>query len=59
MKSGIATDKAAFNVKLLLTSKVELNLRKKILQCYFCRNTLCGAETWTLGKVEQKYLGRF
>jgi len=31
MKSGIATEKAAFNMKLVFTIKVELNLRKKIL----------------------------
>jgi hypothetical protein len=34
MKSRIATAKAAFNMKSVFVSKVELNLRKKIVQCY-------------------------
>ena len=35
MKSGIAREKVAFNMKLVFISKVEFNLRKKILQRYF------------------------
>jgi hypothetical protein len=44
------------NKKNLFTSKLELNLRKKLVKCYIWSIALCGAETWTLGKVDQKYL---
>jgi hypothetical protein len=44
--------KAAFNnKKTLLTSKLDLNLSKKLVKCYIWSVALCGAETWTLGKV--------
>jgi len=33
----------------LFTSKLDLNLRKKLLKCCIWRIALCGAETWTLG----------
>jgi hypothetical protein len=52
--------KAAFNKKKnLFTSKLELNLRKKLVKCYIWRIALCGAETWTLRKIDQKYLESF
>jgi hypothetical protein len=48
--------KVAFNrEKYLFTSKLDLNLRKKLLKCYI-ENT---AETWALWKVDQKYLEGF
>jgi hypothetical protein len=54
---SIAMAKAAFNKKKnLFTSKLDLNLRKKLAKCYIWSITLCGAETWTLRKVDQKYL---
>ena len=37
--------KAAFNKKNLLTSKSDLNLRKKLLKCYVWSMALYGAET--------------
>ena len=41
--------KAAFNKKKnLFTSKLDLNLRKKLVKCYVWSMALCGAETWTL-----------
>jgi hypothetical protein len=43
----------------LFTSKLDLNLSKKLVKCYIWSITLCGAETWTLGKVDQKYLESF
>jgi hypothetical protein len=55
-KSSIALAKAAFNKKTLFTSKLDLNLRKKLVKCYIWRKALYGAETWTLRKVDQKYL---
>jgi hypothetical protein len=37
-------------------SKFDLNLRKKSVNCYICIIALCGAENWTLRKVDEKYL---
>ena len=42
--------------KTLFTRKLDLNLRKKLLKCYIWSIALCGAETLTLLKVDQKYL---
>jgi hypothetical protein len=37
IKSRIAMAKAAFNKKMtLFTSKLDLNLRKKLVKCYIC-----------------------
>jgi hypothetical protein len=52
--------KAAFNKKKnLFTSKLDLNLRKKLVKCYIWSIALYGAETWTLRKLDQKYLESF
>jgi hypothetical protein len=52
--------KAAFNKKkYLFTSKLDLNLRRKLVKCYTWSIALYGAETWTLRKVDQKYLESF
>jgi hypothetical protein len=51
--------KAAFNKKTLFTSKLNLSLRKKLVKCYIWSIALYGAETWTLRKVDQKYLESF
>ena len=52
--------KAAFNNKKpLFTSKLDLNLRKKLVKCYIWSMALYGAETWTLRAADQKYLGSF
>jgi hypothetical protein len=60
IKSRIAMAKAAFNNKKnLFTSKLDLNLRKKLVKCYIWSIALYGAETWTLRKVDQKYLESF
>jgi hypothetical protein len=49
--------RAAFNNKKnLFTSKLDLNLRKKLVKCYIWSIALYGAETWTLRKIDQKYL---
>jgi hypothetical protein len=56
IKSRIAMAKTAFNKnKNLFTSKLELNLRKKLVKCYIWSIAFYGAETWTLRKVDQKY----
>jgi len=59
IKSTIAMAKAAFNKKTLSTSKLELCFRKKLVKCYTWSITLYGAETWTLQKIEQKYVECF
>jgi hypothetical protein len=56
IKLRIAMEKAAFNEKkTLFTSEVDLNLRKKLVKC--CIWSI--AETWTLRKINQKYLESF
>ncbi|PNF17475.1 hypothetical protein B7P43_G18327 [Cryptotermes secundus] len=57
IKSRIAMAKAAFSKKKnLFTSKLDLNLRKKLVKCYIWSIALYGAETWTLRAVDQKHL---
>jgi len=50
IKSRIAMAKAAFKNKKknLFTSKLDLNLRKKLIKCYIWSITLYDDETWTL-----------
>jgi hypothetical protein len=53
----IAMEKAALKKKkTLLTSKLDLNLRKKLVKCYIWSRALCGAENRTLWTVDQKYI---
>jgi hypothetical protein len=60
IKSMISVAKAAFNKKRTFsTSKLDLNLRKKPVNCYIWSVALCGAETGTLREVDQKYFGSF
>ena len=60
IKSRIAMAKAAFNKKkTLFTSKLDLNLRKKLVKCCIWSMALYGAETWTLRAADQKYLESF
>jgi hypothetical protein len=59
IKSRIVMAKEAFNMKTLFTSKLDLNLRKKLVKCNIWSIALYGAETWTLRKVDQKYLESF
>ena len=52
--------KAAFNKKKnLFTSKLDLNLRKKLVKCYVWSMALYGAETWTFRATDQKHLESF
>jgi hypothetical protein len=60
IESRIAMTKAAFNKKkTLFTSKLDLNLRKKLVKCYIWSIALYGAEMWTHWKVDQKCLESF
>jgi hypothetical protein len=46
-KSRIAKTKAAFNKKEAnFTSKLDLNLRKKVVKCYICSIAFYGTESW-------------
>jgi hypothetical protein len=52
--------KAGFNKKkTLFTSKLDLNLRKKLVKCYIWNMAFCDAEIWTLRAADQKYLESF
>ena len=58
--SRIAMAKAAFNEKkTFFTSKLDINLRKKLVKCYIWNMALYGAETWTLQSADHKYLESF
>ena len=60
IKSRIAMAKAAFKKKKnLFTSKLDLDLRKKLVKCYVWSMALYGAETWTLRGTDQKRLESF
>jgi hypothetical protein len=43
--------KVAFNKKTVFTSKLDLNLRKKLVKCYIWSIALYGAGTWALQKM--------
>jgi hypothetical protein len=52
--------KAAFTKKMaLFTSKIGLELRKKLVKCYIWSVALYGAESGTLRAVDQKHLESF
>ena len=60
IKSRIVMAKAAFNrEKTVFTGKLDLNLRKKLVNCCVWSIALYGAGTWTLRKVYQKYMEIF
>ena len=53
IKCRIAMAKAAFNKKsVLFTSTLDLELRKKLVECYIWSIALYGAETWKLRTVD-------
>jgi hypothetical protein len=50
----------AFNKKnTLFASKLDLNLRNKLVNCYNLSRTTDSAETWELQKIDQKDLKSF
>ena len=60
IKCGIVAAKEAFKMaNFLSTSALEVKLKNKLVKIYIRSTALCGAETWTLRKVDQKYLGSF
>jgi hypothetical protein len=48
--------KAAFNKKAHFMGKMDIHWRKKPVKCCIWITALCGAKTWTLRTVYQKYL---
>jgi hypothetical protein len=53
-------EKAAFNKKkTLCTSKLDLNLRKKLVKCHIWSTALYGAETWTASESRSEIPGKF
>jgi hypothetical protein len=60
LSPGLPMAKAAFiKKKAFLTSKLDSNLRNKVVKRYIWSIALYGAETSTLRKVDQKYLESF
>ena len=52
--------KEACNIKISpLTSKLHFDVRMILVRCYFWNIGMYGSETWTLGKLERKYLEIF
>ena len=47
-KSRIAMAKTSFNKKTLFTSKLTLNLRKKLVKCYIWNIAIYGAGMWLI-----------
>jgi hypothetical protein len=57
IKSRIPMAKATFNKKkAVFTSKLDSNLRNKLVNCYIWSIAWYGAENWTLRNVDQKSL---
>ena len=60
IKLRIAVDNEAFNRKIsLLTSKLTIELRKKLVRCYVWSIVLYSSEIWTLRKLAWKYVESF
>ena len=56
----ISTTKETFNRKIsLLTSELNIEIRKKLVRCYVWCIVLYGSGTWPLRKLERKYLESF
>jgi hypothetical protein len=45
--------------KALFTSQLDLNLRKNVANLYIGSLAVCAIETWTLRKIDLKYLEIF
>jgi hypothetical protein len=60
IKCRMVMAKAAFNnKKSLFTTKLKLNLKKKLVNSHIWITDLNGAETWSLRTIDQKYPGSF
>jgi len=45
-----------YSTRRKFSPKFHFNLSKKLEECYIWSRVFCGAENWTLRKVDQKYL---
>jgi len=59
LNPGLPRQKQHSRRKRLFTSKVDSDLRKKLVQCYIWSIASCDAETWTLRQVDRKCLKSF
>jgi hypothetical protein len=51
---------AAFNrTKNVFVSKLDLNIRNKLVKCYIWSKAFYGAENWTFRIVNHKYVENF
>jgi hypothetical protein len=58
IKYAIAREKSEMKkTKTLSTLKLDLSCRKELVRCYIWNIALYGVETWTLRKVDRKYIG--
>ena len=56
----IVIAKEAFNRKMsLFTSRLNTELKKKLVECYVWSIALYGSEIWTLRQLERKYFESF
>jgi len=53
------TQRACRERNNLVTSNLEINLKKKLMECYIWSIALYVAENWKLWKVDRKYLESF
>ena len=59
LNPGLPWQRLHLTRRRLFTSKLDLDLRKKLVKCYIWSMALYGAETWTLRAAAQKYLESF
>jgi hypothetical protein len=52
----MAKAKSASTKSFFSTSKLDLNIMRRLVKCYIWSIALYGAETWTLRRVDRKYL---
>jgi hypothetical protein len=55
LNPGLPWQKQHSEGQRLFSSKLELNLKQKLVKCYILSVAFCGAETWTLRKLDQSY----
>jgi hypothetical protein len=59
LNPGLPLHKQYSTERILFTSKLHKKLRRKLVKRFIWSTALCGAEKWTLWKVDQKYLESF
>ena len=59
LNQGLPWQKLHLTRRIFFTSKLDLNLRKKLVKCYVWSMALYGAENWKLRGTDQKRLESF